>query len=137
MAKKESKLVAGIRKQASGLKSKKEAIAGVALQGIAAAQQVMEYYAAAGKAVAVAADAGVQVCGEVLKRGELRSQVQTLIGNAVSDVANRMNEFANIVESASGTPGICAAFEQAKKAFADLEKAAEKPGKKPSHLRSI
>lgn len=135
--KKENKLVVAIRRKAAGMKSNKELLAGGVIEGISALQNVARYYAAVGKAMTTAADAGVQICGEVLKRGELRSQVQTLIGNAVSDVANRMNEFANIVESATNTPGICAAFSQAKESFEELDEAMSKLGKKSSHLRSV
>jgi hypothetical protein len=60
------------------------------------------------------------IFAEVEKNPKFRAQIETLVANIVEDVAARINEFANVLESVSKSEDVVQAFDDATIAIAGL-----------------
>lgn len=123
-----------LRGKAENLKEGKVKKAESILNLVGKTQGFCEVYLHVGQVMVELASAGVKITKEALSDKKLRDQLTTLAGNCINDMANRMNEFANITEACSKNSAITNAVDNCKVALEENNEALMEANRK---LRGI
>ena len=119
-------VVSKLRSLAQLMKDHKSTSSATVFKVVDSGKEVATFYVSLCKNVAQCLSSATAICNEVVGNADLRAHAVTIIENGVVDAANRVNEFANLVEAASKNEAVCDAVEDIVEALNDLDAAASK-----------